>query len=274
MKHLYVSFPQGRYKAVTLSYDDGRVEDRNLVEILNRYGLKGTFHLNFGYLNGKDKEEESYYGKRISAEEIQNLYYGHEVACHSVFHPTMTRCPLSFLIEQIMEDRKGLESITGYPVCGFSYPNGAYNSEIKQFLKSMGIEYARIVGNTEQFDMPQDFMEWKATCHHNHRLLELTDRFLERDRDQHLNLMYVWGHSYEFTRDENWHLIEEFAKRVGGREEIWYATNMEIYRYMQAFQRLVFTAGSEKVYNPSVIPVWLNVDGKIVEAIPGELTVL
>ena len=58
MKHLYVCFPQGRNKAVTLSYDDGRIEDRKFVSILNQNGLKGTFHLNFGYLNGKDKGEE------------------------------------------------------------------------------------------------------------------------------------------------------------------------------------------------------------------------
>lgn len=272
MKHLYICYPQGRYKAVTLSYDDGRIEDRRLVSILNRYGLKGTFHLNFGYLNGKDKGEEERYGKRIAEEEVSTLYQGHEVACHSVYHPTLIRCPHTFITEQIMEDRKGLENLTGYPVCGFSYPNGAFSQDIKEFLKSLGIEYGRIVGNTERFDIPDDFMEWKATCHHNHRLLELTDLFLTKEREQHLNLMYVWGHSYEFTRDDNWELIEEFARRIGGKEDIWYATNIEICRYMQAFHRLVFTADSKKVYNPSSQSVWLSADGEIVEAVPGKLT--
>lgn len=85
--------------------------------------------------------------------------------------------------------------------------------------------------------------------------------------------MYVWGHSYEFTRDDNWELIEEFARRIGGKEDIWYATNIEICRYMQAFHRLVFTADSKKVYyNPSSQSVWLSADGEIVEAVPGKLT--
>jgi len=31
-------FPQGRSRALTMSYDDGVVEDRRLVEIFNRHG--------------------------------------------------------------------------------------------------------------------------------------------------------------------------------------------------------------------------------------------
>lgn len=272
MKHLYLCFPNGRRKALTLSYDDGRIEDRRLVSIFNRYGLKATFHLNSGYLEGKDIEEESRYGKRISAGEAAALYQGHEIACHTVTHPTMERTPFSNLIGQIMEDRMALERLAGYPVCGFSYPNGSSSDEIKGLLKNLGIEYARTVGNTDGFAMPKDFMEWKATCHHSHRLLELTEEFLSRDKDQLLELMYVWGHSYEFTRDDNWELIEEFAAKAGGRKEIWYAANIEIVRYKQAFDRLIFMADSSAVYNPSSISVWLDVDGSVIEAVPGKIT--
>ena len=42
----YMRFPQGRCKAVTFSYDDGVKADKKLVEILDKYGLKGTFNLN------------------------------------------------------------------------------------------------------------------------------------------------------------------------------------------------------------------------------------
>ena len=51
-------YPGGKPGALTLSYDDGREYDRRLVEIMNRYGLKGTFHLNSanlgrpGYVTG------------------------------------------------------------------------------------------------------------------------------------------------------------------------------------------------------------------------------
>ena len=43
-------FPNGARKALTMSYDDGKTPDRRLVSIFNKYGIKGTFHLNAGLL--------------------------------------------------------------------------------------------------------------------------------------------------------------------------------------------------------------------------------
>ena len=77
MKNIYVCFPKGKHKVLTLSYDDGRVEDRRLVEIMNQNGVRGTFHLNSGLA---DKE-------RIQVEEWKTLYQRHEVSCHTALHP-------------------------------------------------------------------------------------------------------------------------------------------------------------------------------------------
>ena len=41
-------FPGHKKKALTMSYDDGTIHDRRLVEIFNKYGIRGTFHLNSG----------------------------------------------------------------------------------------------------------------------------------------------------------------------------------------------------------------------------------
>lgn len=41
-------FPGGKAKALTMSYDDGKVQDRRLIDIFNKYGIKGTFNLNYG----------------------------------------------------------------------------------------------------------------------------------------------------------------------------------------------------------------------------------
>ena len=48
MKLIYPILPDGRFKALTLSFDDGRVQDRRLVTLLNRCGIKATFNLNSG----------------------------------------------------------------------------------------------------------------------------------------------------------------------------------------------------------------------------------
>lgn len=48
MANLFMRFPQGRAKALTLSYDDGVEQDIRLIEIMGKHGLKGTFNLNSG----------------------------------------------------------------------------------------------------------------------------------------------------------------------------------------------------------------------------------
>lgn len=262
LKTIYTCFPEGKHKALTMSYDDGRTFDRRLVEIFNKNGIKGTFHLNSG-LGGE-------YGERVSMNEIAELYKGHEISCHTYTHPTIERCPLDQVIQQVIEDRKILEKHAGYPVRGLSYPNGSYSEDIKKLLPACGIEYSRVVGNTDDFAMPSDFLEWKSTCHHNHNLMENARRFADLHKTQYLYLMYVWGHSYEFDRDDNWDLIEGFCEFIGNREDIWYATNIEIVDYLNASANLKFTASGDMVYNPSAISVWISVDNKKYEIKSGE----
>ena len=185
-------------------------------------------------------------------------------------HPTVARCPMPHVVNEVVEDRRGLEEIVRYPVRGMSYPNGSYSEEIKNMLPHVGIEYSRVVEETRSFELPTDLYEWKATCHHNNGLLELTDEFIELNRSQLLYLFYVWGHSYEFNRDDNWELIEEFCEKIGNRDDIWYATNIEIVDYMNAFKNLRFSMDSSFVYNPSIQTVWISVNGEIYEIKGGE----
>ena len=78
-------------------------------------------------------------------------------------------------------------------------------------------------------------------------------------------MFYLWGHSYEFDDNDNWDIIETFCKKIGGREDIWYATNIEIYDYVQAYESLVYSASADLVYNPSAVPVWINYNESVVK---------
>ena len=62
------------------------------------------------------------------------------------------------------------------------------------------------------------------------------------------------------SMNDNWGLIEEFASRISGRNEIWYATNIEIVDYLNASRNLIFTADLSIVYNPSAQDLWITVD--------------
>ena len=263
MNKVYCCYPGGKHKALTMSYDDGRTQDRRLVKIFNDHGIRGTFHLN----SGKIGEEN-----RVTAEEIPVLYRGHEVACHTVTHPTIGRCPLPEVTAEVLEDRKALEQITGAPVRGMSYPNGSYSEEIVRMLPACGIRYSRITGNSGAFTLPTDPYRWQATCHHNHNLLDLGDQFLALFKKQYLYLMYVWGHSYEFDDRDNWGLIETFCAKMGGKEDIWYCTNIELMDCLDDFSRLQFTADNSLVFNPNARECWIAVNDAPVR-IPGGATV-
>lgn len=249
-------FPEGRIKALTMSYDDGVVEDRRLVEIFNQHGIKGTFHLNSGRQGAGTLAEAGV------------LYQGHEVSCHSKNHPTLDRIPDICILNQMLEDRLALERLVGYPVRGMSYPNGGYSSAILPVLASAGIVYSRTTVSTGKYSLPDNWLTWHPTCHHNDDLLARGERF--KQMRGNFSLFYVWGHSYEFARQNNWELIEEFCRNMSGVPDIWYATNIEIYDYVMAARRLEFSADGSLVHNPNALSVWLRAAGEIREVPSGQ----
>lgn len=264
----YICFPGGKAKALIMNYDDGRTQDIRLVEIFNRYGIKGTFNINYGPISRRNPS-------RVAPEQVKELYKGHEVATHAMNHPTMERCPITEVVNEIMEDRKGLEALTGSLVRGHAYPNGSTTNEIKTLLPHLGIAYARGYGETLNFDLPRDRYEWLPTCHHNTPdLMELAEEFANFKKDQYLALMMVAGHSFEFDKDDNWEVIENFCKYMGGHADIWYATCIEIIDYLDAARSLQYSADHKTVCNPSAQTVWIqnwisSTDKTIYEIAPG-----
>ena len=65
---------------------------------------------------------------------------------------------------------------------------------------------------------------------------------------------------------------EDFCLRVGGRDDVWYATNIEVVDYINATKALRISIDLDTFYNPSAISVWLTVDGMTLE-IPAGKTV-
>ncbi len=259
MSRQFIAFPNFKLKALTLSYDDGTIFDKRLVDILTRNGLKGTFNLNScRYVNGENNP------RFLTESQVKELYIpnGHEIAVHGYMHRSLTNVEKGVMAGDIVMDRVNLERIFGTIVNGMAYANGAYNHDIAQKLKDFGINYARTCVATNRFDLPTNWLELSSTCHHsNPELMSLAKAFVENtpwlSKDSSA-LFYVWGHSYEFDNNDNWSVIEEFAKFIGGKDDIWYATNGEIYRYITAYDNLVFSVDGSIVYNPSAIDVYLK----------------
>ncbi len=262
----YNVFPEGKRKIVTFSYDDGPANDPRLVELFNKYGFKATFHLNSGKYRNYSLEQQT---------ELRERYKGHEISCHTVSHGwTAEEAPQS-LLSEVWEDRKNLERISGYPVVGMSYPYGDFSDESIAIMKTCGIVYSRTVNSVPNFKMPTDFMRWNPSCHHN-AAEDTVTRFLSTiDSKDRAHLLYIWGHSFEFTSEELWEKFENSIKRLANDYRIWYATNIDIYNYRQAQRRLVISADESVFYNPSAITVYVEKDKSEMIKIPaGELVKL
>lgn len=252
-------FGEGKQYCVTLSWDDGSYDEK-LIPIMDKYGLKGTFHLNSGM------DRDAFDVKRVA-----EVYAGHEISCHGVTHRSLNYIPVTGIIQEIFEDRRALEEAAGYPITGMSYACGFYNDEIIRALRSMGMVYSRTTRATHGFALPEDFMAWHPTCHYRDAL-EDGKKFVDSMTGWfgYPKLLYVWGHGHELERNDHWGMIEDFCAMVGGRDNVWYATNMEIYTYVTAQHALRISADERIVQNPSATEVWFSRDGLACRVGPGE----
>lgn len=263
-------FPDGKRKALTFSYDDGQIYDRQLVDIFNTYGLKSTFHLNSGNLS-RSGVHDSF----VTSAEIPTLYAGHEVAVHGVRHRNLTGLNRQQMVVELEEDRKALEKLTGYLVQGMSYAFGSYTQGVMDVARTLGIKYSRTVNSTHGFFPPADFLAWHPTCHHDDEQLDaLGDRFLDIPDYEELPVFYVWGHSYEFGRKNDFSVIERFAKKMCDQDNIWYATNGEICDYILATRMQEFSADGLTIKNPTAITVWVSTKEGLLGIAPGEVRYL
>ena len=269
----------GKDRCLTFSYDDGVTQDFRLVEIFNKYNLKCTFNLNSGKFginqpaNGNFLHPVTH--NKIQASEVAELYKGHEVAVHTVTHPRLQYESVDTIEYEVLEDRRALESIVGYPITGMAYPFGTWNDTVLDVLKKCGIKYARTVEATKTFAIPQDFLTWHPTCHFEEEGMdELVNKFLNigqmYEPSSYLRLFYVWGHSYEFDGHETWELFESFCEKLAGHDNIWYATNGEIVSYYEGLQAATFSADKNIVTNNCGQKLWYQVGDKVVSVEPGE----
>ena len=193
-----------------------------------------------------------------------------EIAVHSVTHPYLAMLPINLCTQEIMQDRASLEETFGCIVRGMAYPSNSYNDAVVTTLKQCGIAYARTTLETEQFLIPEDWLRLQPTCHHNNpNLMHLAHSFVQDEKYEAPALFYLWGHSYEFDDNDNWSVIEEFAEYIGNRNEIWYATNIEIYDYVKAYRQLVFSMNEKIVYNPTDLTVYFQIESRQYCVTPG-----
>lgn len=265
-------FPEGKSKALILSYDDGAKQDRQLVQLMNKYHLIGTFHLN------SNKLSTNSYFDYLNKEEIKELYKGHEVSVHTANHPNLPDINTIDIIYEIVDDRRELERLVGYPVRGMAYPFGNTNDAVIDAIDGLGIEYARTVGDTYNFEIPLDFLRWHPTIHQfakaywepnqpekDTKELEFFHKILNNFlQTKELALLDIWGHSWEMGTDQNkWEETEKFFKLLANNDDIYYTKQIDLVDYIKAFRNLKFGVNKNVVYNSSSTNVTCKINNRI-----------
>lgn len=228
----------GKLKAVTFSFDDGVTQDKRLIEILNKYGLKGTFNLNSSFLGMEgelDRNDHIVRHDKNPYDKIAEIYAGHEVAAHTLTHPNLTYVKDdAAVVWQVEQDRKTLSSIVGYDVRCMAYPCGGVNCDdrVAKIVKNRtGIRFARTVTSSYSFDVPENLIQYDPTIYYIERdkLFELGEKFIRLKPDKP-QVFYVWGHSYEMDAEYiSWKEFEKFCKMISGLDDVYYGTNGDVF---------------------------------------------
>lgn len=223
-------------KMLTFSFDDGVLQDRRMIELLNRYGMKATFNLNSALLG---QENELHAGDirvahtKNKPEDVRAVYDGHEVAVHTLTHPLLPAITDDQeIIRQVEQDRLRLSDLCGYEVVGMAYPCGGKNCDerVSELVKNnTGVKYARTIVSTFSFAPQKELYRFDPSVYFFREMDEMFrmgEEFL-RMKPQTPQIFYVWGHAYELDIYDDWARFEDFLRMMSGKPDIVYCTNRE-----------------------------------------------
>lgn len=127
-------------KKVALSFDAtwGAEHTPKILEILRQHHIKTTFFLTNIWL-----KKYPDLGKRIAAE-------GHEIGLHSATHPHFTSLSEEQMEQELRENHRLVEEITGYKPELFRPPFGDYNDTVIRVVQRLG--YKAIQWDVDSLD--------------------------------------------------------------------------------------------------------------------------
>jgi peptidoglycan/xylan/chitin deacetylase (PgdA/CDA1 family) len=207
-------------KILVLSFDDGTIYDKQVIQILNKYHLRGTFNLNSGlqdyvwYLN-------DFPIKRLDLTKNVLLYQNHEVCSHSLTHPYLDQLSKEELIHQINDDILNLERIFQRKVTSFAIPFAQYQEAQLEIIKNeTHAKLVRVSSLREDFALPQDpyhigINGWILEAN----IYQKIDEFKNNQLDK--SLFVLFAHSYEFElEDKGWEKLDKLMGYLASCKEI------------------------------------------------------
>ena len=131
---------EGKYVALSFDAAWGNEDTQQLIDILEKYGVKATFFVVGQWV---DKYPDS----------VKALHdAGHEVMNHSDKHPHMTKLSASEIAREVNGCSDKVEAVTGVRPTLFRCPYGEYDDHVIAAVRSQGL-------TSVQWDV--DSLDWK-----------------------------------------------------------------------------------------------------------------
>lgn len=198
-------------KIFLLSFDDGTVYDGRFVQLLNRYGIKGTFNLN----SGLEDFIWEFEGKQVVRQHLADVlqqYRGHEVASHTLTHPWLNSLTPPALCREVGEDCARIKELFGLSEIGFGVPFTACGEREIRLIKKY-VRYIRLSEYAKDFSIPKD--PWHIPIHGLYNDPDIREKILAFSRSEEETALFVMaGHSYELEMLDHWGYMEELLRYI------------------------------------------------------------
>ena len=194
-------------KIFILSFDDGTIYDKRFVELLNKYGVKGTFNLNSGLEDFVWNYEDRFPIRRQVLDGTQAQYRGHEVASHSLHHYWLNTLTPPQLRREVEEDSLAIKALFGLEDIGFAVPFTACGEREIGIIRKF-VRYIRLSAFSDSFALPED--PYHIPIHGLYNQPDIRQRIAAfAESELPVSLFVLAGHSYEFEVLDHWEYMEQ-----------------------------------------------------------------
>ena len=220
---------------ITTSWDDGHPLDLRVADLLDKYGLRGTFYV----------PQTAEHGTMTPAQ-VCELSRTFEVGAHTLQHVDLTETTEQEARQEIAQSKSWLEDITGAPCPMFCPPKGRYTRRHLTLIRQAGFVAVRSV-ELLSLDFPrrQVGLQMLPTTvqAHPHGPLAYARNALKRGAFKNLwhyvahgrwtdwtklvnplltgaleggGVFHLWGHSWEIEQTGQWQRLEEVLRILSG----------------------------------------------------------
>jgi peptidoglycan/xylan/chitin deacetylase (PgdA/CDA1 family) len=233
---------------VTTSWDDDAVSGMRVADLLGEKGMRGTFYVPTGQLDGES---------RFTGSDLRSLSgNGFEIGAHTISHRILTELGAADLENEIRDCKPVLEQILGREVVMFCYPRGRFNAQVVREVQNAGYGGARTTRMLcsdsvfSPFHMPttvQAYPHKRSNYLRNLARLGGVSAIAQSMGDViwfedwiHLGrkifddvfrdggIWHLYGHPWELEKLNLWGQLNEMLDYVSGRDGVAYLTNGQL----------------------------------------------